>query len=65
MEDSIGNYVIYVDGMNLYDIRYLNYIDVNKIISNDVNAIYETYGIEATRKVLIAEFMEIFETAVL
>jgi len=49
------NYIIFTKGSNLYDIRYLNNIDLNKTFCNDVNAMYETFGIEAARTTLIRE----------
>ena len=56
-------YVIYTSGINLMDIRYLHNIDLAKTICNDVITIYETYGIEATRALLLKEFMNVFEKA--
>lgn len=47
--------IIYTDGINLNDIRYLKYIDNYKTRCNDINIIYETFGIEAARTVLLKE----------
>ncbi|AYV80855.1 MAG: DNA-directed RNA polymerase subunit alpha [Harvfovirus sp.] len=56
-------YVIYTVGVNLYDIRYLNGIDFNKTICNDVVAMYETFGIEAARATLLREIIYAYERA--
>ena len=56
-------YVIYTKGCNLYDIRYLNNIDIYKSISNDVVAMYETFGIEAARSTLLREIIYAYERA--
>ena len=56
-------YVIYTGGVNLQDIRYLNGIDLNKTICNDIMSIYETYGIDTARAALIKEFKTVFASA--
>ena len=56
-------YVTYTKGSNLYDIRYLNNIDINKTICNDVVAMYETFGIEAARAVLLREVFNAYDRA--
>lgn len=56
-------YVIYTMGTNLYDIRYLNGIDINRTITNDVIAMYETFGIEAARSILLREIIYAYERA--
>lgn len=47
--------IIYTNGINLNDVRYLKYIDNCKTRCNDINIIYETFGIEAARTVLLKE----------
>ena len=54
-------YVIYTQGSNLYDIRYLNNIDINRTICNDIVAMYETFGIEAARASLLREIIYAYE----
>lgn len=56
-------YVTYTKGCNLYDIRYLNNVDINKTICNDVVAMYETFGIEAARAVLLREIFNAYDRA--
>ena len=50
-------YAIYTSGINLYDIRYLNNIDIYKTLCNDVVEVYNSFGIEAARSCLIHEFI--------
>lgn len=56
-------YVIYTQGVNLYDIRYINGIDPYKTVCNDVIAMYETFGIEAARASLLKEITLAYELA--
>lgn len=56
-------YVIYAVGTNLYGIRYIHGIDIYKTISNDIVAMYETFGIEAARSMLIREIIYAYERA--
>lgn len=56
-------YVIYTAGVNLTDIRYLNGIDLNSTVCNDIMVIYETYGIDAARMALMKEFKSVFSGA--
>jgi DNA-directed RNA polymerase beta' subunit len=59
-----GNqWVIYTQGVNLYDIRYLTGVDVYKTICNDIVQIYQTFGIEAARATLIREITYAYERA--
>ncbi len=56
-------YVIPTSGTNLIDIRYLNHIDIHKIVSNDVVDMYVNFGIEAARSVLLKEIILAYEGA--
>ncbi|AYV79578.1 MAG: DNA-directed RNA polymerase subunit alpha [Faunusvirus sp.] len=47
-------------GVNLYDIRYIEGIDLNKTLCNDIYEIYNTFGIEAARLALITEIYVVF-----
>ena len=63
-EPKIGEeYVIYTSGVNLYDIRYIDGIDLNRTISDDIIEVYETFGIEVVRSVLIREIILAYERA--
>ena len=55
-----NRYVIYTDGINLEDIRYLNGIDLNKVYCNSIVDIYQTFGIEAARNAILREFKKVF-----
>lgn len=63
-DDQIEEYetqkVIYTNGVNMIDIRYINGIDLNRTVSNDIVDIYNTLGIEAARTVLLKELKQIF-----
>ena len=48
-------------GTNLMDILALDYIDVNKTISNDIQEIYRVLGIEAARQAIFNELTEVIE----
>ncbi len=56
-----NQFVIYTQGVNLYDIRYLIGIDIYKTICNDIVQIYETFGIEAARAIIIREISLAFK----
>jgi DNA-directed RNA polymerase II subunit RPB1 len=55
------HHVIYTSGVNLIDIRYINGIDYNKIVTNDIVQIYDVYGIEAARTSIIKEIKKVVE----
>ena len=57
------HYVIYTQGVNLIDIRYINCINVYTTICNDVIAIYKTFGIEAARASLLREIKTAYTLA--
>ncbi len=56
-------YIIYTNGVNIEDIRYLNYIDLDKTISNNVYDMYLKYGIEIARSILMDEMITAIKTA--
>lgn len=58
-----NNWVIYTAGVNLIDIRYINGININNVICNDIVAVYNTFGIEAARTTLIREIYLAYERA--
>jgi DNA-directed RNA polymerase II subunit RPB1 len=63
-EQKIGEeFVIYTSGVNLYDIRYIDGIDLNRTISDDIIEVYDTFGIEVVRSVLIREIILAYERA--
>lgn len=64
-EELITNkeYVIYTDGINMTDIKYINGINLLNTYCNDIYTIYEHFGIEAARNVIIKELKVAFEGA--
>jgi DNA-directed RNA polymerase II subunit RPB1 len=55
--------VIYTAGINLTTIRYINGIDLSRTICNDVVKVYDLFGIEAARTLLLKEIKTVFEGA--
>lgn len=55
-----NQFVIYTDGINMKDIRYINGIDLNKTVCNNVIDIFNLYGIRAARTALLREFETVF-----
>lgn len=56
--ESSYEWVLDTNGTNLLDILCNSKIDNTRTISNDINEIYETLGIEAARHVLFSELSE-------
>ena len=54
-------YVLDTVGTNLYDILALDFIDRNKTFSNDIMEMYKVLGIEAARRCLFEEIMDVME----
>jgi len=48
-------------GTNLIDILALDYIDVTRTISNDIQEIFNLFGIEAARQAIFNELTEVIE----
>lgn len=48
-------------GSNLIDLLALDYIDVNRTYTNDIQEIYRTLGIEAARQSIFNEISEVIE----
>ncbi|KAJ8721870.1 hypothetical protein PYW08_004272 [Mythimna loreyi] len=49
------------EGINILQMfKYNNLLDLNKLYSNDIHAIANTYGIEAANKVIITEIQNVF-----
>jgi DNA-directed RNA polymerase II subunit RPB1 len=59
-EEFLEEFVIHVDGINLYDIRYINGIDCKNTICNNVIEIYHTFGIEAARMAISKELRTVY-----
>lgn len=57
-----GNYTLQTEGVNFPTVwMYQHMIDVNKIYSNDIWQILQTYGVEAARTAIITEIIRVFD----
>ncbi len=54
-EDTIDEYVLYTEGSALYDVADLEGVDMTRSSTNNINEIYEVFGIEAARNSIIKE----------
>jgi len=54
-EDTIDEYVLYTEGSSLKDIADLDGVDMTRSTTNNINEIYEVFGIEAARNSIIKE----------
>lgn len=59
--DKKDIYVLDTIGTNLIDVLSLSTIDVNKSFSNDIMEMYAVLGIEAARKCLFNEILDVME----
>jgi len=57
--DITNEYVIYTKGINMYDIRKLIGIDINRTYCNDIIQTYEIFGIEAARTIIIHQITSV------
>ena len=55
--------VIYTSGTNLEEIRYIFGVDLQRTISNDIANIYEVFGIEIARTMLLREIINAYGRA--
>ena len=54
-EDTIDEYVLYTEGSSLKNIADLDGVDMTRSSTNNINEIYEVFGIEAARNSIIKE----------
>ncbi len=54
-EDTIDEYVLYTEGSSLKHIYELDGVDMTRSTTNNINEIYEVFGIEAARNSIIKE----------
>lgn len=52
--------VIITKGINLFEIRNIIGIDINRTFTKDIMSVYENFGIEAVRNVIVVDFLNIF-----
>ncbi len=58
----VDQYVLDVEGTNLYELASKPGVDATRITSNDIHEILDVFGIEAARMVLFEEINEVFST---
>ena len=56
-------YVLDVEGSNLYDLLTFNGVDNTRTFSNDIHEVMDVFGIEAARQAIYDEFSEVFAAA--
>ena len=59
--NKVEAWVVDTVGTNLLEILALDYIDVNRTVSNDIQEIYRVFGIEAARNAIFNELTEVIE----
>ena len=55
--------IITTDGSNLIDVMAIHGVDQQETVSNQIDEIYEIFGIEAARYMLLKEFNDVLEAA--
>ena len=58
----IEQYVLDVEGTNLYDLMTFPGVDATRTFSNDIHEVREVFGIEAARMAIYEEINEVFST---
>jgi DNA-directed RNA polymerase II subunit RPB1 len=56
-------YVLDVEGTNLFDLLRFHDVDNTRTFSNDIHEVLDVFGIEAARQALYDEFSEVFAAA--
>ncbi|XP_026481582.1 DNA-directed RNA polymerase I subunit RPA1-like [Ctenocephalides felis] len=60
-QNNDGELVLKTDGINIVEMfKYNDLLDLNKLYSNDVHCIAQTYGIEAASRVIVKEVQNVF-----
>lgn len=68
-DDSVSGYacktqyVLDVEGANMYELMGFRNVDKTRIFSNDIHEVLDVFGIEAARQALLDEFNEAFTDA--
>lgn len=61
-QNSKGETILKTDGLNIADMfKYDNILDLNRLYSNDIYNISQTYGIEAANRVIVREVKDVFK----
>lgn len=51
-----SDWIIETEGVNIFEVLMLEFVDAERMMCNDINMIKEIFGIEAARAILIYEF---------
>ena len=57
---TIKDSVLYTVGSNLEEVLKNDYVDTNRVYTNNINEIYEIFGVEAAREAIIIEMSSIY-----
>ncbi|XP_071637710.1 DNA-directed RNA polymerase I subunit RPA1 isoform X2 [Temnothorax longispinosus] len=61
-QNSKGETILKTDGLNIVEMfKYDNILDLNRLYSNDIYNISQTYGIEAANRVIVKEVRDVFK----
>ncbi|XP_014216995.1 DNA-directed RNA polymerase I subunit RPA1 [Copidosoma floridanum] len=60
-QNQKGSTILKTEGINIIEMfKYAEILDLNRLYSNDVYAISQTYGIEAANRVIVKEVKDVF-----
>ncbi|XP_076296243.1 RNA polymerase I subunit RpI1 [Lasioglossum baleicum] len=61
-QNNSGETLLKTDGINIIEMfKYDKILDLNKLYSNDIYGISQTYGIEAANRVIVKEVKDVFK----
>ncbi|KYN44618.1 DNA-directed RNA polymerase I subunit RPA1 [Trachymyrmex septentrionalis] len=61
-QNNKGETILKTDGLNIVEMfKYDNILDLNRLYSNDIYNISQTYGIEAANRVIVREIKDVFK----
>ncbi|XP_011861692.1 PREDICTED: DNA-directed RNA polymerase I subunit RPA1 [Vollenhovia emeryi] len=61
-QNNKGETILKTDGLNIVEMfKYDNILDLNRLYSNDIYNISQTYGIEAANRVIVKEVRDVFK----
>ncbi|XP_003705866.1 RNA polymerase I subunit RpI1 [Megachile rotundata] len=61
-QNNTGDTILKTDGINIIEMfKYDKSLDLNKLYSNDIYGISQTYGIEAANRVIMKEVKDVFK----
>lgn len=54
--DMRSDWIIQTDGVNIFEVLMMDFVDAERMMCNDINMVKEIFGIEAARAILVHEF---------